>query len=97
MGKCDNCEIKKWYARVVDYHIFDERDCPYECKEEQRRIKTMSKTKTEAKLKYTNEYRLKAMSTRELARELAAVAGYNGNPEEVAFWEHWLREEAENE
>lgn len=31
--KCDNCEIKKWYARVVDYHIFDERDCPYICKE----------------------------------------------------------------
>lgn len=34
MSKCDNCEIKKWYARVVDYHIFDERDCPYICKEE---------------------------------------------------------------
>lgn len=31
MSKCDNCEIKKWYARVVDYHIFDEVDCPYVC------------------------------------------------------------------
>lgn len=32
MSKCDNCGIKKWYARVVDYHIFDESDCPYICK-----------------------------------------------------------------
>lgn len=30
MSKCDNCEIRKWYARVVDY-IFDENDCPYVC------------------------------------------------------------------
>lgn len=33
MSKCDNCEIKKWYARVVDYHIFNEEDCPYICHE----------------------------------------------------------------
>lgn len=31
MSKCDNCEVKKWYARVVDYHIFGEEDCPYVC------------------------------------------------------------------
>lgn len=45
----------------------------------------------------TNEERIKAMNTRSLARELAAVAGYNGNPEEVAFWENWLKKEAEDE
>lgn len=43
--------------------------------------------------KQTNEDRLKAMDTHTLARELAAVAGYNGNPEEVKFWENWLKEE----
>ena len=31
MNKCDNCEVKKWYAKVVDYHIFGEEDCPYVC------------------------------------------------------------------
>ncbi len=31
MSKCDNCEVKKWYARNVDYHIFSEEDCPYVC------------------------------------------------------------------
>jgi len=31
MSKCDKCEVKKWYARVVDYHIFCEIDCPYVC------------------------------------------------------------------
>jgi hypothetical protein len=36
MSKCDDCEIKKWYSRVVDYHILDERDCPYICKEEEK-------------------------------------------------------------
>lgn len=44
MGKCDNCEIKKWYERIVDYHIFDERDCPYECKKKKnQRRPTKSK------------------------------------------------------
>lgn len=31
MSKCKNCYVKKWYARVVDYHIFNEDDCPYIC------------------------------------------------------------------
>ena len=31
MNKCANCEVKRWYARNVDYHIFSERDCPYVC------------------------------------------------------------------
>lgn len=29
MSKCDNCDIQKWYARVFDYHIFNEEDCPF--------------------------------------------------------------------
>jgi len=49
------------------------------------------------KRKQTNEDRLKAMSTRELARELAAVAGYNGNIEEVEFWYNWLMQEVTEE
>lgn len=47
------------------------------------------------KRKQTNEDRLKSMNTRNLARELAAVAGYNGNPEEVEFWYNWLRQEVD--
>lgn len=35
MSKCDNCEVKKWYARVVDYHIFNEDDCPYVCEKKE--------------------------------------------------------------
>lgn len=31
MSKCDNCEVQKWYSRVVDYHIFGDGDCPYVC------------------------------------------------------------------
>lgn len=33
------------------------------------------------------------MDDKEFARFLASVAGYNGNKEEVEFWEHWLKEE----
>ena len=31
MGKCDNCELRKWYAKKFDLHWLDEYDCPYEC------------------------------------------------------------------
>lgn len=44
----------------------------------------------------TNEERIKALDTKELARELAAVAGYEGNHEEVLFWESWLMEEVQD-
>lgn len=39
MSKCDDCDIKKWYAIVLGYHILDERDCPYICKEEEPKEK----------------------------------------------------------
>lgn len=45
----------------------------------------------------TNEERLKAMDTHTLARELAAIVGYEGNPEEVAFWDYWLNKEADED
>lgn len=35
MSKCDDCDIKKWYAIKFNYHIFDERDCPYKCEKEE--------------------------------------------------------------
>lgn len=43
----------------------------------------------------TNEERLKQMSTRELARELASIEGYEGNVEAVNYWEYWLSRESE--
>lgn len=31
MSKCDDCEIRKFYAKAFDLHWHDEIDCPYEC------------------------------------------------------------------
>lgn len=33
MSKCDNCKVKKFYAKRFDLHWFGEDDCPYECNE----------------------------------------------------------------
>lgn len=30
-NKCKDCEVRKLYAIMVDYHIFTEEDCPYVC------------------------------------------------------------------
>lgn len=45
----------------------------------------------------TNEENLKLKTGRVLARELAAISGYEGNPEEVDFWENWLKKEADKD
>lgn len=45
----------------------------------------------------TNEERLKNLNTRELARELAAISGWEGNKEQVDFFEYWLMKEVEND
>ena len=34
MSKCDNCEVRKVYAKLFDMHWFDESDCPVNCKED---------------------------------------------------------------
>lgn len=34
MSKCDNCELRKWYAKKFDLHWLGEDDCPYECDKE---------------------------------------------------------------
>ena len=34
MSKCDNCEVRKVYAKLFDMHWMGEDDCPVECKEE---------------------------------------------------------------
>lgn len=31
MSKCDDCNIRQFYAKAFDLHWFDEEDCPYEC------------------------------------------------------------------
>lgn len=34
-SKCDDCTIKKWYAKHTDIHWFGEYDCPFDkCTEE---------------------------------------------------------------
>lgn len=39
----------------------------------------------------TNADRIRAMSDEELARQIAYFTGYEGNPEEVAYWRNWLK------
>lgn len=39
----------------------------------------------------TNADRIRAMSDKELARQIAEFTGYRANPEEVAFWLDWLQ------
>lgn len=34
MNKCDNCEIRKFYARAFDMHWMGEDDCPCVCEKE---------------------------------------------------------------
>lgn len=41
----------------------------------------------------TNREHIETYDNREFARFLAQVAGYEGNKEEVDFWEHWLKAE----
>ena len=31
VSKCENCEIRKYFARAFDMHWLGEDDCPYEC------------------------------------------------------------------
>lgn len=45
----------------------------------------------------TNADKIRAMTDKELARTLAAVAGYEGNREEVGYWFNWLKAEAEGD
>ena len=42
----------------------------------------------------TNFDAIRAMNAEELARKIAQFTGYEGNPEEVAFWLDWLQQEA---
>ena len=39
----------------------------------------------------TNRECIEAYDNREFARFLASVAGYDGDKEEVDFWEGWLK------
>ena len=41
----------------------------------------------------TNRKYMESLDDREFARILAAVAGHEGNKEEVDFWEFWLQKE----
>lgn len=34
VSKCDNCEVRKVYAKLFDMHWMGEDDCPVECKED---------------------------------------------------------------
>ena len=34
--ECENCGIRKFYARAFDFH-FTECDCPFECEEDAER------------------------------------------------------------
>lgn len=34
MSKCDNCEVRKVYAKLFDMHWLGEDDCPVVCKED---------------------------------------------------------------
>ena len=43
----------------------------------------------------TNFVAIRSMTEKEMARQIASFTGYEGNPEEVAFWLNWLREEVE--
>ena len=38
MRTCENCEIRKQYAKCFDSH-FDWRDCPYACEYAKERVK----------------------------------------------------------
>lgn len=29
-SKCDDCTLKKWYAKYTDIHWFGETDCPFD-------------------------------------------------------------------
>ena len=44
-----------------------------------------------------NADRIRAMDDIALARQIAAFTGYEGNPEEVAYWLDWLRKEITDE
>lgn len=35
MSKCDNCQVRRLYARLFDLHWMGEDDCPVECREEE--------------------------------------------------------------
>ena len=42
----------------------------------------------------SNGDKIRAMTDKELAKELSAISGFAENPEDVQFWEHWLEQEA---
>ena len=80
MSKCDNCRLREESARAFDIHWHGQEDCPYDVCPE---IKT-------------NGDRLRTIDDIELAKELAAISGYEGNPEQVEYFKWWLKQEAED-
>ena len=44
--------------------------------------------------KKTNADRIRTIDNIELARELAAISGYEGNPDQVEYFKWWLEQEA---
>lgn len=45
----------------------------------------------------TNEEMLSSFDTREKARWIAMLRGWEGNKEEVDYWENWLKSEVQND
>ena len=46
MKTCENCEMRKYYAKMFDVH-FGWADCPYECDYASERAREMKKEEAE--------------------------------------------------
>lgn len=67
---------------VYDSECIEAMQKAIDCLEEDMRGRTM-----------TNRKYMESLDDREFARTLAAIAGNEGNKEEVDFWEVWLQKE----
>lgn len=92
MSKCDNCYLRKEFARGFDIHWFGEDDCPYE----------------NCPIPRTNADRIRAMTDAELAQFLSVEtwglppctqlidSETCVQPDCTGCWLEWLRQGAEN-